>query len=172
MMGTGQGYADLTAMVDWAYDVMNARHPDFIIGPGDPDYIRRWWIIPRNESLNQYLHLTQRSDDDRALHDHPWPNTSFVLEGGYWEIMPEVDGDAAAGPFTRIWRGPGSVITREATAAHRLEIEPGVPAISLFATGPKVREWGFHCPNGWRHWKDFTGFNASGNSASVGKGCE
>lgn len=170
---SGQFTATLEEMVAWARATMIVRpKPDFIIGPGEPDYIRRWWIIPRNDSMNLYLHLTQRSDDDRALHDHPWPNTNFVLEGGYWEIMPEPDGTGADGPFRRVWRAPGDIVTREATDAHRLEIPEGGRCISLFATGPTVREWGFHCPNGWRHWKDFTAFGASGDSASVGPGCD
>lgn len=169
-MGAGQGYADLTAMEDWAYDVMNSRNPDFIIGPGEPDYIRRWWIVPRNESLNQYLHLTQRSDEDRALHDHPWANISFIIAGGYWEVRAEPDGDLALGPFAQIWRGPGDVITREATDAHRLIIPDGGHCISLFATGPKIREWGFHCPLGWRHWTEFT--DTVNGASVVGKGCD
>jgi len=35
-------------------------------------------------------------------------------------------------------------------------------------TGPRVREWGFHCPNGWRHWKDFV---SQENKGEQGVGC-
>jgi hypothetical protein len=35
-------------------------------------------------------------------------------------------------------------------------------------TGPKVREWGFLCPNGWRHWTDFLDAD---NPGQPGRGC-
>lgn len=58
---------------------------------------------------------------------------------------------------------------RRPGAAHRLVIEPGRPAWSLFLTGPKVREWGFHCPQGWRPWRAFT---AGAHGAEIGAGCD
>lgn len=142
-------------MAAWARARMQ-RHPDFVIG--DPAYLRRWWIIPRNEQQNVYLHEGLRDDDDRALHDHPWDNVSYLLIGRYREITPH-------GAFVR---ETGSLIHRKATDAHRLELIDGQPFVSLFFTGPKVREWGFHCPNGWVHWRDFT---AGENGELVGKGC-
>jgi hypothetical protein len=57
------------------------RAPDFLIGGADDPYIRRWWVIPRNRWFNVYLHQFLRSDDDRALHDHPWANCSILLRG-------------------------------------------------------------------------------------------
>lgn len=148
-------------MAQWAEDYMAARAPDFVIGE---DYLRRWWVIPRNDQMNVYLHDIRKSDDDRAMHDHPWANTSYLLVGGYMEHTPE-------GVFER---RAGEVIHRPAEAAHRLELIPGVRAISLFMTGPKVREWGFHCPKGWVHWKDFTDFDPSQgrvDSSHTGRGC-
>jgi hypothetical protein len=47
-------------------------------------------------------------------------------------------------------------------------------ATTLFAGGPIVREWGFDCPQGWRHWKEFTSvvIGADGVPRSgVGRGC-
>ncbi|WP_088183945.1 cupin domain-containing protein [Sphingobium sp. Z007] len=149
------GYASLTDMQAWAAAVMS-RDCDFPIG--DPVYLERWWIIPRNEQQNVYLHRILRDDDDRALHDHPWENVSYVIAGSYREITP-------AGTFIR---QPGDVITRAATALHRLELIDGEPCVSLFFTGQKVREWGFDCPKGWVHWRDFTGGE---NGQLVGRGC-
>ena len=151
-------YASAEDMLTWAVWQMS-RAPDFVIGPADAPYLRRWWIIPRNEGCNVYLHEILRSDEDRALHDHPWPNTSMLLHGRYIE-------HTAAGVEMR---EAGWVGSREATDAHRLEILPGEKAISLFITGPKIREWGFLCPQGWRHWRDFT---AGENGELVGRGCE
>lgn len=146
--------ATLSDMQDWAASIM-ARAPDFVIGN---DYLRRWWVIPRNPFCNVYLHEILHSDDDRALHDHPWANTSVLLSGGYIEHTPE-------GVFER---KAGDVVSREADALHRLEVMPGQPALSLFITGPTIREWGFACPKGWVHWTDFV---APHDKGQVGRGC-
>lgn len=154
MSGSPIPMADLAEMQAWAEGIM-ARAPDFVIGN---DYLRRWWVIPRNPFSNVYLHDIRKSDDDRAFHDHPWPNTSFLIFGSYIEHTP-------SGRYARL---AGDVVHRPAHALHRLEVIPGQRAISLFSTGPKQREWGFACNHGWVHWKDFT---AEGDSSQVGRGC-
>lgn len=154
---SGLAYATPAEMQGWALRHM-LLPPDFVIGPPDDPYLRRWWLIPRNEGCNVYLHEILRSDDDRALHDHPWPNTSMLLDGRYVEHTP--DGSTL--------REAGWIGSRQAGDAHRLEILPGERAVSLFITGPKVREWGFLCPKGWVHWRDFTGGE---NGELVGRGC-
>ncbi len=142
-------------MQAWARGIMQVRQPDFVIGD---NYIKRWWVVPRNDMSNLYLHWMTGDDDDRALHDHPWDNTSQLLLGSYIEHTPE-------GLFKR---EAGDVVHRKATDAHRLEVIPGQSAISLFMTGPKLREWGFHCPQGWKHWRDFVDERDTGQ---IGKGC-
>ena len=128
---SGSYSASLEDLQAWARGVIQVRQPDFVIGD---NYLRRWWVVPRNEGCNVYLHEINRSDDDRALHDHPWDNTSQLLLGSYIEHTPE-------GSFQRV---AGDIVTRKATDAHRLNIVPGEKAVSLFMTGPKLREWGFH----------------------------
>lgn len=141
-----------------------ATKPDFIIGGAHDAYVCRWFLIPRNRWFNIYLHDIHRSDDGRALHDHPWVNLSWVLNGGYWEHTI-----APGGINRRVWRGAGALKLRMPSDAHRLEVEPGVPATTLFITGPRVRQWGFHCPrNGWVHWRDFT---AGERGELIGRGC-
>lgn len=152
---SGSEYSDIGDVQQWAKGFMAGRAPDFVIGD---DYLRRWWIVPRNKLCNVYLHEILHSDDDRALHDHPWDNTSMLVEGSYVEHTPE----------GRFVHGAGSVVHRKATDAHRLEIPAGSRAISLFFTGPMVREWGFHCPQGWRHWREFVDARDAGQ---VGRGC-
>lgn len=146
------------------------RPPDRYIGAtyvaGHPvgTYLERWHVIPRNRFLNVYLHRFLRSDDDRALHDHPWWSCSIILSGGYFEHL--ADG-------TKRWRPRGTVKFRGARSAHRIELPANMPkgyqVITLFITGPKFREWGFHCPKGWRHWREFT---SGPNGDSVGRGCD
>lgn len=137
------------------------RKPDFIIGRADEPYIHRWWVIPRNRWFNIYLHKILRSDDDRALHDHPWWNVSIVLRGGYFEHTKR--GEV-------LWRGAGSFVFRFAKTAHRLVIAPEMAprAWTLFITGPLFRTWGFHCPKGWVKWTDFVDQRDAG---AVGRGC-
>jgi len=135
------------------------RKPDFVIGDkGDP-YLLRWWIIPRNKRFNIYLHKILRSDDDRALHDHPWWNVSIILRGSYIELMPRGE--------HRI-RAAGDIVFRKATALHRL-ISLGEPCWTLFITGPRVREWGFACPQGFVVWHKFV---AKDDKGQIGKGCD
>ena len=153
---------------------MIRRAPDFVIGDPAAPYLRRWWIIPRNRFFNIYLHQILRSDDDRALHDHPWWNVSIILKGGYFEITPDATH----------WRKPGSVVFRRATAAHRLQLQYvkkwdswdkgnfSAPCWSLFITGPKIREWGFLCRDGWKHWREFIGVpEGDARGDEIGPGC-
>lgn len=151
-------YADRSDMFAWAQTIMQ-RPPDFLIGDDEHGvYMERWHIIPRNEQMNIYLHRVLRDDGD-VMHDHPWDNTSLLIDGGYFEETPE-------GVFTRT---QGDVVYRKAADAHRLTLI-GDTAISLFMTGPKVREWGFHCPGGWVDWQTFTGGKHSGRSTAL-NGC-
>jgi hypothetical protein len=141
------------------------REPDCVIGPPDAPYLRRWWLIPRNRWFNVYLHQILRDDDDRALHDHPWWNVSILLSGGYLEWRSH----AWSMGIDVVWRRAGSVVFRRAKTAHRLTLGyDKVPCWSLFITGPVVREWGFHCPKGWVHWRKFVKPN---NPGEVGQGC-
>jgi hypothetical protein len=143
--------------VKWNWRI--PRKPDFIIGPHDAPYLHRWWVIPRNRWFNIYLHQILASDDDRALHDHPWVNCSIILKGGYVEITPT--GSKVRRRFLPV--------LRRAIAAHRLVIKAGKPCWSLFITGPIIRQWGFHCPKGWRIWTEFVNARDSGQ---IGRGCE
>ena len=136
------------------------RKPDFVIGPPDDPYLLRWYVIPRNRWANIYLHKFLTSDDDRALHDHPWVNVSFLLRGKY--IEHSADRVNLRRPWRPVFRWP--------TTAHRVELVDGAPVWSLFITGPVVREWGFLCPAGWRHWKEFVTMRDGGNER--GGGCE
>ena len=144
---------------EWARAYVTLHQvPDFHVGPDDDHQLQRWYLAPRNGVANAYLHRFVRSDDDRALHDHPWDNTSWILDGEYLEHRP---GDS-------VTRHEGDVVRRAATDAHRVELVTG-PVLTLFFTGPVVREWGFHCPWGWRHWREFVEMSTGGNK--IGRGC-
>lgn len=147
------------------------RKPDMIIGQAGKPYMRRWFVIPRNRFLNIYLHHFLHDDEDRALHDHPWPSLSIILKGKYIEHL--LGGKSRVG---NRW----NFIYRRATHTHRIQLfrkvhgpctewEKPLPVWTLFITGPKIRSWGFHCPQGWRHWSKFV--NPT-NEGEVGPGCD
>lgn len=126
------------------------RKPHRTIGV---NYLERWYIIPRNRWFNVYLHKFSGSDDGRALHDHPWWSVSVLLKGSLWEVTPH--------PEYKDWtkyRRVRRLIPRfrRATALHRI-VKPDhpEPAWTLFITGPRRREWGFQCPDGWRSYREF-----------------
>lgn len=169
----------LTTWAGWADRIINRvrrnglRGPDFIVGgPGDP-YLLRWWIIPRNRFFNVYLHCFQRSDDDRALHSHPYLfNCSVLLRGQYreWVFAPlTVEGEFyGVEPSPLHDRKAPTIAPRWGKSPHRIELTAG-PCWTLFITGPRVREWGFYCPQGWKPWHKFT---APGKPGEMGPGCE
>jgi hypothetical protein len=145
--------------------VATQRVPDVIIGGADDPYLYRWFVIPRNPIFNIYLHKFLRSDDDRALHDHPWVNCSVLLDGQYTEHTIGAGGIhhlalRQAGEIKMRWTG---------RFAHRIELTHG-SCWTLFITGPRYRQWGFHCEkSGWVHWEKFTSQNDHG---AIGKGCD
>ena len=129
----------LMLSADYIMAASRTRPPDFIVkrtkvdGSGG-EYLRRWWVIPRNDSFNIYLHQFVDDDDDRALHDHPWPSASLILQGGYIEHLP--------GGITQL-RVPGELIYREPEASHRISLHRDtqgnpLPAWSLFMTGART----------------------------------
>lgn len=148
-------------LINWA----KARAPNFIIGGHDNPYLLRWFVIPRNPVFNIYLHRFLRSDDDRALHDHPWMSLSVLLEGQYTEHT------IAAGGVNheQVLKAGDWRFRPTGKLAHRIELTDG-PCWTLFITGPRYRSWGFHCPQaGWIHWERFT---AKDDKGAVGKGCD
>lgn len=119
------------------------RSPDLIVeGVDNGDYLRRWWILPRNKWFNIYLH-NFNNDDDRFLHDHPWWNMTLLLKGRYLEYVP--DGSCK----TRTAWGKGAFTIRQPEALHRIELPSGLNVWTLFITGPVVRQWGFVTNDGW-----------------------
>lgn len=179
-------------MIAWLFHqlvtrVAGQRPPNFVVGADDPQgaYLRRWYLIPRNRFLCIYLHHFLRDDDDRALHDHPWAWASLLLRGRY--IEHTID---AGGVHHKRERKTGSWKFSLPSRAHRIELLPSwwtegdfdaacarhaadpesrAPCWTLFITGPRVREWGFHCPaEGWIHFKRFT---KPGSVGERGPGC-
>ncbi|MFI5404990.1 MAG: hypothetical protein ACHQ1D_00605 [Nitrososphaerales archaeon] len=145
------------------------REPDLVVvGGNSQPYLKRWYIIPKNNYFNIYYHEFCANDEDRALHDHPWYSLSFILTGGYYELTYGPDKT-----FQRKWYKPGSLVFRWPKYTHRIELGKKdnelILAKTLFITGPVLRNWGFYCPKGWVSWKEFGPRRGAGEP---GKGCE
>ncbi len=197
----------LTPLRRWALRKILTTSADKVIGGLGSPYMIRWYVLPRNRFLNVYLHLFLRSDDPRALHDHPWESLSVLLMGHLVEETPQHTGAVVEGTLKirtaaslhRIEMLPGAETIvqqrgldwlktagwpwREATddtpSGMRVVVcrpdgvsyvvpEIGLCSITLFMTGPRRREWGFLCPQGWRPWYEFVDPVDEG---AIGPGC-
>jgi hypothetical protein len=147
---------------------------------------RYWFVAPKSRLgrflikcnapwQNARVHEILRSDEDRELHDHPWDYTSVILKGGYTEIThwdnfrdavkwAEKEGrpggigfDAAMRKWElRVMYTAGDVLRRKADFAHRLLVEEGKTATTLFIMGKKKNAWGFYTKEqGKVYYRDF-----------------
>ena len=142
-------------------------------------YMERYWLVPYKNSqagagcgpvsflrrplawlLQQFgiairVHHILRSDDARAFHDHPWWYATCILRGGYREVIPTFKSGVYSGNVRR-GHGAGRVLFRRAESWHRLELEPGETAWTLFITGSYRNAWGFLVqPNFKMPWRDY-----------------
>ena len=127
------------------------------------DYLTRFFLVPNNRYRNFYLHVYTGSDDDRALHDHPWDSVSFLLWGNLVEVTSV---DHEDGIFYKERIMPLLPFFRDAEYSHRLELRSKF-AVTIFITKKKRRKWGFWCGKRWVFWKDFVDKETGG----LGKGC-
>lgn len=117
----------------------------------DQPYLERYYLFLKDRQkfpFNVFLHKFLKGDPD-DLHDHPWPYFTLILRGGYWEWVPVFNTLGEKINEIRIWRAPGHWRVCSAKSYHRIELEPGVTAWTLFMPGPKQRDWGFLVRNRW-----------------------
>ena len=125
-------------------------------GENEP-YLERYYLFLNERDrfpFNVFLHKFLKSDPD-DVHDHPWPYTTIILRGGYWEWIPIFDSVGRKTGEIQHWRGPGHFRTCSATSYHRIELDPNITAWTLFMPGPKQREWGFLVKNKWVQWQEY-----------------
>jgi hypothetical protein len=124
-------------------------------------YMRRW--IARCPWGTLRLHNIRESDAGRDFHDHPFSFSSLILSGGYVEHRPGCRGCGHGGCLEAPccsadgscrFYGPGSIVRRQATDLHRLELVNG-PAWTLVVSGPYFRVWGFQTPSGWVDFREY-----------------
>lgn len=100
------------------------------LGNVECPYVFRWrfetpWFSVR-------VHHWLGPDDDRALHDHPWPFLTFVVRGGYDDVNQS---------GCDVFRAPA---VRFRPALHRHTVHPHSDgAWTVLFTGRISRAWGF-----------------------------
>lgn len=155
---------------EWLQRWLRLEPHQVIGGPDDP-YLLRWYVIPRNPWLNVYVHKFCRSDDDRALHDHPWWFVSLMLSGRYDEITEAGTKRRRTGSIAyrpAAWRHRVALLWESCTSCggsgigygtvpggRWMETDCGVcdgsgtgryrPCWTLIVTGRRSRTWGFWC---------------------------
>jgi hypothetical protein len=128
----------------WLLTLLRVERHD--IGRDNDIYLTRWvlWGTRYGPGRKVFLHLFHRSDGN-VMHDHPFGFWPLILWPGYFEHTP------GGGKH---WYGPLRLLRRPATWIHRVEILPDRTCWTLLWVGKKVRPWGFHCPGGFRPWRD------------------
>ena len=119
----------------------------------DEPYLERYYLFLKDRKhfpFNVFLHKFLKSDPD-DVHDHPWPYTTLILKGGYWEWVPQFTAEGKRIGEIAHWRKPGHFRTCSATSFHRIELDPAVECWTLFMPGPQRREWGFLQRGQWIH---------------------
>ena len=91
--------------------------------------------------FNIYIHKIMKSDED-DLHDNPWGYFTFIMSGGYWETVGDVEvnmdnDEIASFRTTQHWCGPFYMQKVDDAHIHRLELKDedtgqDIPCWSLF----------------------------------------
>ncbi len=141
----------------------------------------------RTSLLKVMRHDWYRSDEDRDLHDHPWPFVTYIARGGYEEELPDPHAPLVPEYLIELYpellekvkdtrsvfRQAGSLLFRGPRFRHAVrllpedeltprQIESGFPArvVSYVVVGPRVREWGFWTLAG-KKWVDWITYGRS-----------
>jgi len=136
------------------------RNPDAGHGCGPVPFFKRplVWLLQRLGVAIRIHHIL-RSDDARAFHDHPWWYCTILLRGGYTEVRPVYASGIYVGSTRRRHSAP-AILFRRAQAWHRLEIDRGESAWTLFITGPYKNKWGFLVQPAYKqYWRDYVAQN-------------
>lgn len=120
----------LRRLLYWITDRLPAR---IINGDDGSPYLERYYLCSIR-GLRAYVHRFVASDPDRGVHDHPWDRAaSIVLVGGYTELRHD----------KRRRVRPWQINYIRGNDFHRVLLEEGQEAWSLFIHGKRIKGWGF-----------------------------
>lgn len=165
----------------WLIRFLDWLLPHKVIVNCDRDpFLRRWYLL-RTAPVAIFIHQFIRSDEDRALHDHPWAFLVIPIWRGYIEHSDYTTTDDDLGnpvevrePMERRVYPILGTRFRPATYRHRVELlrdmrtassrvlHPKItahtykavesPAWSIFIRFREVRDWGFWPASGFIQW--------------------
>lgn len=95
------------------------------------------------------LHHWVGSDDERALHNHPYWFITFVIKGAYEDVTES--GSELLKAFT--------IRFRKASHTHTVRLKTK-DCWTLLISGPPIHQWGFFTKN--RFWKSASYFDKFG----------
>jgi hypothetical protein len=113
----------------------------------------RYHLTPATRVGQIVLHVFQRPDQDRHLHDHPFHFLSLCLWGGYIEEVT-ADPGRPDQPRMRPHR-PGRLRFIHARLTHRVVYLMKRTSVTLVWRSPQVRNWGFRVGPRWVHHKAY-----------------
>jgi hypothetical protein len=121
---------------------------------GEP-YLERWFVYLLGFTLR--LHKFYRGDDDRAVHDHPWPFITFPFRG-YWERVREREDNQIVLNYVHAWRFHRRPSRYQHWVIGPLLFDDGKqfpPCFTFVMTGRKDRSWGFYPGGEYMYWQDY-----------------
>lgn len=136
-----------------------------IVNCNHEPYLYRWYLL-RTKRVAIFIHKFTRSDEDRALHDHPWDFFVLPVWRGYIEHssrnltldeklvvvrLSQADLNAPVPMWRRVLPIIGARF-RRGEYRHRVELIDGKPAWSIFIRFTERRAWGFWPREGFTAW--------------------
>jgi hypothetical protein len=113
-----------------------------ICGPEQQPYLERYHLLQLPFGIHIYLHRFVASDPGRALHNHPWRSAlSWVLDGEYEETRLGNARQNYKLMKRKVTAGSFNYITGK--TYHRINLEQGQHAWTLFIHTSSQRSWGF-----------------------------
>jgi hypothetical protein len=113
----------------------------------DSGYLTRLHLV-KTPWFAVCLHWLNEPDPEPYLHDHPVSFLSLILRGEYTEIRYR-------GKGREYKRNRWSNLVRASENDRHTIVEVAPRTVTLAFMGPKTREWGYHTPSGWCHWKKY-----------------
>ena len=106
-----------------------ASHPKFHLAkPWTIRYYPLFRKRPKWFPFNIIINHIIDDDHGKGTHNHPFPFITIIVSGGYWETL--------GGVKERKWRRPGYIGFRSADQLHRVDLEHGIKALTIFIAGP------------------------------------
>jgi len=116
----------------------------------DEVFIRRIRLF-QTPWCSVFIHEICTENRDVALHDHPWTFWSFMLWGGYSEVVHKYPNQPKSkGRTHRRW----SLHKLSLYSTHRIvSVKPHT--WTLLVTGKRRQRWGFWLPEGWMDFRQY-----------------